>query len=91
MTRYEKLAISLPHRAAESVRNAVKAGKAESASSYIARAIEAQARIDDGDLFAEVLASTGGPLTTTEQRQVDREMALAKRQWQGSGPSRRRR
>ena len=91
MTRYEKLAISLPSRAAENVRNAVKAGKADSASSYIARAIEAQARIDDGDLFAEVLARGGGPLTTTERRQVDRELALAKRRWRGSAPSRRRR
>jgi hypothetical protein len=81
MTRYEKLAISLPLRAAETARRAVKTGKASSVSAYVARAIEEQAKLDEADLFAEMLAETGGPLTAAEKRRADREMALATRRW----------
>jgi hypothetical protein len=96
MTRYAKLAISLPLRAAEHVRRAVKAGKADSVSSYIARAIEERAKSDDGDLFEELLAETGGPLTEAEKRMVDRELAAGARSWGRARPpvgpkSRRRR
>ncbi len=97
MTSYEKLAISLPLRAAEAARRAVKMGRASSVSSYVARAIEEQAKLDEDDLFAEVLAETGGPLTAVEKHRVDREMALATRRWtaprapRGTAARRRRR
>lgn len=73
MTGYKKIAISLPLRAAESVRRAVRTGKAESASAYIAAAIEEKAKKEDWRvLMDEMLATTGGPTTPAERREVKR-------------------
>ena len=69
MTRYEKLAISLPSRCAENARRAVRQGKAASVSAYIASAIETHEKRDGLDLLIEdILARTGGPLTAAETR-----------------------
>lgn len=73
MTAYKKIAISLPSKAAEHVRKAVREGRAASASAYVARAIEERAKLDDlATLLDEMLAESGGPLTAAETRAIDR-------------------
>ena len=73
MTRYEKIAVSLPMRAAETARRAVRLGKATSVSAYVATAIEEHANRDGlAALLDEMLAETGGPMTAAERRAVDR-------------------
>jgi hypothetical protein len=73
MTRYQKIAVSLPVRAAETARRAVRQGKAPSVSAYIASAIEEKSKKETlADLLDEMLAETGGPLTPKEIRDVDR-------------------
>jgi Arc/MetJ-type ribon-helix-helix transcriptional regulator len=77
MTRYEKIAISLPSRAAETVRRAVKAGKAPSVSAYIVEAIEQHSKKETlEELLDEALAATGGPLTPAEIRWADRMLGI---------------
>lgn len=73
-----KLAISLPARAAEHARRAVREGRAPSVSAYVASAIEQKAKLDDlATLLDEMLAETGGPMTPTERRATDRLLGLA--------------
>jgi hypothetical protein len=73
MTRYEKIAVSLPFRAAETARRAVRQGKAASVSAYVATAIEEHSYRDGlAALLDEMLAETGGPMTAAERRAVDR-------------------
>jgi Arc/MetJ-type ribon-helix-helix transcriptional regulator len=82
MTRYEKIAISLPLRAAESVRRAVKRGLAPSVSAYIAQAIEQREKQESLDaLLEEMLAETGGPPTAAERRWARKKL--------GFGPARK--
>lgn len=76
MTRYEKIAVSLPIRAAESARRAVREGRAPSVSAYIAEAIEQKSSREDLiAMFDEILETTGGPLTPAEQRWVDYQLS----------------
>jgi hypothetical protein len=78
MTRYEKLAISLPSRAAESARRAVRKGQAPSVSAYVAAAIEEKSKREDLAAFlASMLAETGGPLTAAEARAADRALGIS--------------
>jgi Arc/MetJ-type ribon-helix-helix transcriptional regulator len=80
MTSYHKLAISLPSKAAEGVRRAVREGRAASVSAYIAQAIEEKAK--QHDLLAmldEMLHETGGPITSAEQRTAELELGIKKR------------
>ena len=80
MTRYEKIAISLPSRAAEHVRKAVRYGRAPSASAYIAGVIEKEAKAQTlMELLDEMLEETGGPMTPAEKRWADRMLGLTKR------------
>ena len=68
-----KIAISLPGPAVERARAAVKAGRATSVSAYIAAALEEKAKLDDlASLLDEMLAETGGPLTTAEAAVAER-------------------
>jgi Arc/MetJ-type ribon-helix-helix transcriptional regulator len=76
MIRYEKIAISLPLRAAESVRRAVKQGRAASVSAYITAAVEEKSSREDlVAMLQEMLAETGGPATSREKRWVDYQLA----------------
>jgi len=69
VTRYEKIAISLPARAAESVRRAVREGRASSVSAYVAEAIEQKSSREDLlVMLEEMLEETGGPPTPAERR-----------------------
>ena len=80
-TAYEKIAISLPTRAAEHVRRAVRTGQAKSASAYIADAIEERAKTETlEEMLDRMLVESGGPMTTAEARWADRQL--------GFGPSR---
>ena len=77
MTRYAKIAITLPLRAAENVRKAVRAGKAPSVSAYIAAAVEEKASKETWRaLMDDMLAETGGPLTAAERRDADRALGI---------------
>ena len=80
MTGYTKIAISLPLRAAETARRAVKAGRATSVSAYIAEAVEQHGRQEDlAAVLDEMLAETGGSLTDAERRAADRALAIKPR------------
>ena len=75
MTTYEKIAISLPSRAAETIRRAVKHGRAKSVSAYIAAAVEEKTTKESFmELLEQMLEETGGPLTPAERRRADREL-----------------
>jgi Arc/MetJ-type ribon-helix-helix transcriptional regulator len=72
--RYEKITVSLPFRAAENVRQAVRRGEATSVSAYIAVAIEKASQEDSLAKFLDdMLEETGGPMTPAERRKVDAE------------------
>lgn len=79
MTAYQKIAVSLPWRVAESARRAVRRGRATSVSAYVAGAIEEKAKLDDlATLLDEMLAASGGPLTAAERRAADRALKISK-------------
>lgn len=79
MTEYQKIAVSLPRRAAESARRAVRRGRTASFSAYVAEAIEEKAKLDDlAALLDEMLAASGGPMTATERRAADRALRISK-------------
>jgi hypothetical protein len=83
MTEYEKIAVSLPSRAAETARRAVRQGRATSVSAYIASAIEEKAKLESLQaLLDEMLAESGGPLTAAESRAADRTLGNAARRGQ---------
>ncbi len=78
MTTTEKIAISLPRQTAARLRQAVKQGRAASASAYVASALDEKAKLDDlSELLDEMLAASGGPLTVTEAREADRLIGVA--------------
>jgi len=83
MTRYEKIAISLPSRVAENARRAVKAGEAPSLSAYIVAALEQ--KMQPGDLekmLDEMLLASGGPMTDRERHEADELLGVAPRRTQ---------
>jgi hypothetical protein len=89
MTRYEKIAVSLPFRAAENARRAVREGRAASVSAYVAAAIEEKSKTENlRDLLDEMLEATGGPTTSAERRAARRALGITKKR---RTPRRRRR
>jgi Arc/MetJ-type ribon-helix-helix transcriptional regulator len=78
MTMTEKIAISLPKPLAERTRRAVRRGDASSVSAYIAAALEEMTKLGDlAALLGEMLAESGGPLTSSERRAADRALGVA--------------
>ncbi len=74
-----KLAISLPEALVARVHSAVERGRATSVSAYIASALEEKAKHDElADLLDEMLAETGGPLTTAERRAADQSLGMGR-------------
>jgi len=70
-----KIAVSLPSELVAQAQRAVAEGRAASVSGYVAHALEEQAKLDDlASLLDEMLAETGGPLTTSENRAADRAL-----------------
>ena len=91
MTRYEKIAISLPSHAAEGVRRAVREGRAPSVSAYVASAIEEKNKqYDLKALLDEMLEETGGPLTPAERRAAERALGLTPKRRKRSANGARR-
>jgi hypothetical protein len=78
MTRFEKIAVSLPRHAAESARRAVSRGHAASISAFVAAAIDEKAKLGElATLLDEMLAESGGPLTAAERRAADRALGIS--------------
>jgi hypothetical protein len=72
-----KIAVSLPGELVAHARKAVRGGRAESVSAYVASAMAEKVKLDDlADLLEEMLAETGGPMTPAERRAADRVLAL---------------
>jgi Arc/MetJ-type ribon-helix-helix transcriptional regulator len=72
MTR-EKIAVTVPAELVRRAREAVKQGKAASVSAYVTAAMEERAKLDDlDDLLDEMLAETGGHMTSAERAWADR-------------------
>jgi len=72
-----KIAVSLPAPLVARARRAVRSGRAQSVSAYMASALEEKARLDDlAELLDEMLAKTGGPLDASERRSADRALGL---------------
>jgi len=70
-----KIAVSLPSELVAQAQRAVAEGRAASVSGYVAHALEEQAKLDDlASLLDEMLAETGGPLTTSEKSAADRAL-----------------
>lgn len=75
-----KIAISLPDELAAAARDAVRDGRADSVSAFVAAAINDKVRRDTWtELMHDLLAETGGPLTAAEIAATDEE--LRKAQW----------
>jgi Arc/MetJ-type ribon-helix-helix transcriptional regulator len=67
-----KIAVTLPPALVAQAHRAVRAGRAESVSAYIAAALEEKTKLDElAEMLAEMLAETGGPLTAGERRAAD--------------------
>jgi Arc/MetJ-type ribon-helix-helix transcriptional regulator len=82
----EKIAVSLPKHVAERARRAVRRGHAPSVSAYVTAALKEKVKLDDlSTLLTEMLAESGGPLTTAERRAADRALGVAAK------PARKRR
>ncbi|MDQ3037481.1 MAG: hypothetical protein M3Y87_34120 [Myxococcota bacterium] len=74
-----KIAVSLPPQAVAHARAAVKEGRAKSLSAYVAAAMEEKAKMEDlGTLLDEMLAATGGPMSASERREMDRLFELGR-------------
>ena len=68
-----KIAISLPDELVHQARRAVASGAASSVSAYIAAALREQGRREHlSDVLDEMLAESGGPMTTAERASADR-------------------
>jgi hypothetical protein len=83
-----KIAVSIPRELVSSARRAVRQRRATSVSAYITSAMAEKAKLDRlDDLLREMLAESGGPLTTAEARAADRALGIGRR----GGPRRARR
>ena len=68
-----KVAVSLPRSTYERAKRAVRRGRAASLSAYATAALDQKAMLDElDDLLDEMLDETGGPMTRSEEKQVDR-------------------
>jgi hypothetical protein len=75
--RKAKIAVTLPPALVALARRAVREKRARSVSAYIAAALEEKAKLDDlGDMLAEMLEATGGPLSERERRAADQALGI---------------
>jgi Arc/MetJ-type ribon-helix-helix transcriptional regulator len=80
MTSTHKIAVSLPKHVADGARRAVRSGRAKSVSAYVADALEEKVKFDElSQLLDEMLAGSGGPLTSAERRRADRTLGIPKK------------
>jgi Arc/MetJ-type ribon-helix-helix transcriptional regulator len=84
MTKH-KIAVTLPPALVARARRAVRAGRADSVSAYVAAALEEKAKLDDlAELLTEMLAANGGPLTNDERRVADAALGVPRRRRRGA-------
>lgn len=73
MAKMQKVTVTLPAAAVESIRTLVAEGKAESVSGFVQHAV--QVSLDDvagwGAMLAEALSETGGAMTPVEVEWAD--------------------
>ncbi len=75
-----KIAISLPRPLLAIAQRAVKDGRAENVSAYVAAAIEAKAKRDDlRGLLDALLLETGGRMTAAERIEAERMVGVKPR------------
>lgn len=78
MAKTQKVTVTLPIEAVESIRELVAAGQAHSVSGFVQHAVSVS--LDDvkewGDMLAAALEETGGPLTDEERRWADRVLGI---------------
>jgi Arc/MetJ-type ribon-helix-helix transcriptional regulator len=75
-----KIAVSLPRELVQQARQAVRDGRAESVSAYVAAALTEKAKLDDlAELLDEMLAATGGALTAAERRAADEALGVGRK------------
>ncbi len=75
-----KMAGSLPGALVEQARKAVKKGRAESVSAYVAAALEEKSKLDQlEELLRQMLAETGGPLSARESKAADEALGVSRR------------
>jgi hypothetical protein len=85
----QKIAVTVPEETLASARRAVKAGRAESLSAYVSRAIEQKTMLDDLDtLLEELLRESGGPVTPAEKRWADSILSARSRKPRRRGSKR---
>jgi Arc/MetJ-type ribon-helix-helix transcriptional regulator len=85
MTTTAKLAISLPRPLAERTRLAVRKGRAASVSAYVAAALEEKTKMDDlAGLLDEMLAESGGPMTSRERSRATAALGLRAKRPRGA-------
>ena len=76
----EKIAISLPGALVEQARKAVRKGRAQSVSAYVAAALEEKSKLDElEELLREMLAESGGPLSAREREAADAALGVSRR------------
>jgi Arc/MetJ-type ribon-helix-helix transcriptional regulator len=74
-----KIAVTLPPALVARARRAVRAGRADSVSAYIAAALEEKTKLDElADMLTEMLAQSGGPLTESERKAADEALGTAR-------------
>ena len=74
----QKIAVSLPGALVERARKAVRKGRAESVSAYVAAALEEKSKLDElEELLQEMLAETGGPLSPRERQAADAALGVS--------------
>jgi hypothetical protein len=79
-----KIAVSLPAKAIEQARRAVRQRRATSVSAYVAAALEEKGKLEElAAMLDEMLAESGGPMTAAEKRAAEAALGLK--------PTRRRR
>lgn len=82
-----KIAVTLPPSLVERAQDEVREGRAPSFSAYVASALEEKVKLDELDrMLDEMLAKTGGPLTSREQADAADALGVA-----AAKPKRRRR
>jgi Arc/MetJ-type ribon-helix-helix transcriptional regulator len=75
-----KIAVTVPRPLLATAQRAVKEGRASSVSAYVTDALEEKAKADDlTAMLDEMLAETGGPMTSKERREAERMVGVSPR------------
>lgn len=78
MTETERVKVTLPKAVAESLRQRVESGAAESASGYVAEVLTDRFRDENLDEFLRDMAEVGGPVDGEARGRVADLMRLAR-------------